>query len=70
MYLANTTLVVVPGVLIQHWRDELEAHMDTALLRVLEIGKDPLPDIQRLLETDVRTFRLDITRRSDCFRSF
>ncbi len=51
--LANSTLVVVPGILIQQWKDEMEKHVDQGVLRVLEVGKENLPNIDELLGYDV-----------------
>lgn len=57
MYLANTTLVVVPQILVQQWRDEMEKHVEKGLLRVLELDKAPIPRIQELLDIDVSASR-------------
>ena len=53
VYLANTTLIVVPGILVQQWKDEMEKHIETDKLKVLEVTKDELPPIQDLLSYDV-----------------
>lgn len=59
VYLANTTLVVVPQILVQQWRDEIEKHVRPGAVNVLEITKDPLPDIEVLLRYDV-SYRLSL----------
>ena len=52
-YLANTTLVVVPAILLQQWRDEITKHVVEGTLRVLEVASADLPDIEELLNYDV-----------------
>lgn len=52
IYLANITLVVVPGILVQQWRDEMATHIEEGTMRVLEVGK-VLPCIEDLLDYDV-----------------
>jgi N12 class adenine-specific DNA methylase len=42
IYLANTTLVVVPGILVQQWQHEMEKHLIEGALRVRVIGKEDM----------------------------
>jgi hypothetical protein len=53
IYLANTTLVVVPGILVQQWQHEMEKHLIEGALRVRVIGKEDMPDITELIKYDV-----------------
>ena len=53
VYLANTTLVVVPQILVQQWKFEIEKHLVPGVLKYLEVGKDELPAVEGLIEYDV-----------------
>ncbi|KAK8854687.1 hypothetical protein IAR55_003426 [Kwoniella newhampshirensis] len=53
MYLAKATLVVVPAILIEQWKDEIGKHLEEGTIKVLEVGKEGLPPIEQLLEYDV-----------------
>ena len=61
VFLANSTLVVVPAILIQQWKDEIETHIEAGTLKVLEVTKGPLPNIEELLQYDVSLFPPRIT---------
>lgn len=39
VYLSHATLIVVPDVLIQHWTHQLDLHVESGKLRVLEIKR-------------------------------
>jgi hypothetical protein len=53
VYLANTTLVVVPQILIKQWMHEISKHVEEGGLRVLEVGREELGEIEDLMEYDV-----------------
>ncbi|ORY35502.1 P-loop containing nucleoside triphosphate hydrolase protein [Naematelia encephala] len=59
-YLANTTLVVVPGILVQQWKDELAKHVEDGVLKMYEVGTEALPDIEFLMCHDI--ILLDVAR--------
>jgi hypothetical protein len=63
MWLANTTLVVVPQILMEQWKAEIEKHVQSGTLRVLEIGiKEDVPAVQVLLQYDM--ILIDVARES------
>ena len=64
--LANTTLIVVPQILIEQWKQEIEKHLEPGTLKVLEIGKEEVPPVEKLMEYDV--ILIDVLREclSDC----
>jgi hypothetical protein len=54
MTLCNTTLVVVPPILVRQWRDEVKKHFEDGALTVYVVGsKKKLPDIEVLQSHDV-----------------
>ena len=63
MWLANTTLVVVPQILMEQWKAEIEKHVQRDTLRALEIGaKEDVPSVQVLLQYDL--ILIDVARES------
>ncbi|WVR09439.1 hypothetical protein IAU60_006506 [Kwoniella sp. DSM 27419] len=52
IYLAKGTLVVVPSILIQQWRAEIELHLEEGSLKVYQ-AIDQLNDIEMLLDYDI-----------------
>lgn len=59
MYLAKGTLVIVPEILIEQWKFEVEKHVEQGVLRILEIGKEDVPPVKKLLEYDI--ILMDVT---------
>lgn len=54
IYLANTTLLIVPSLLTGQWTQEVEKHVDEGVLRVRFIGRrEELPPITELINYDV-----------------
>lgn len=53
IYLANSTLVVVPPILVDQWMQEIDKHVEADALRVLRVGSEDLPKIVELLGYDV-----------------
>lgn len=53
MYLANTTLIVVPLILLQQWKFEIAKHIEPGTMSVLEIGKGDIPPVLELIKYDV-----------------
>lgn len=53
MYLANTTLVVVPEILVEQWKFEVEKHVEHGVLRILEIGKEEVPSVEIMMGYDI-----------------
>ena len=52
MYLANTTLIVVPKMQVDQWKHEVEKHVHEDALKVLVIRKE-MPDVKVLMRYDV-----------------
>jgi len=63
MHLANTTLVVVPQILVGQWKNEIGKHMADGVLRVYEVGNHELPAIEEVLQFDV--VLMDVARKLD-----
>lgn len=53
VWLANTTLVVVPAILVSQWRAEIQKHIEEGALSVYVAGKEELPPIERLMTYDI-----------------
>jgi hypothetical protein len=53
LWLAKSTLVVVPQILIEQWRLEVTKHVVDGVLNVLVLGSDDVPPIETLLAYDV-----------------
>lgn len=51
-YLPNTTLVVVPDILIPQWRAEIEKHLVKGALKMLIISRE-LPSLKEMIGYDV-----------------
>lgn len=49
-WLANTTLIVVPQILMEQWVHEIEKHLEPETLKVLEIGKEAVPPVSVLMQ--------------------
>ncbi|OIW35656.1 hypothetical protein CONLIGDRAFT_567960 [Coniochaeta ligniaria NRRL 30616] len=57
VYLSYATLVIVPGNLVQQWKQELAKHTVPGSLRTLVIsGKQVLPPVEELIETEIILF--------------
>jgi N12 class adenine-specific DNA methylase len=54
IYLANTTLIVVPQILIKQWRSEIVKHVEEGYLKIKVVGKEELGVIEELIDYDVR----------------
>lgn len=52
-YLARTTLVIVPPILVDQWIQEIKKHVEPETLKVLVVGSEELPDVYELMEYDV-----------------
>ncbi len=60
VWLANTTIVVVPAILVQQWREEIDKHIEPGALQTLIIGrKDPMPTTQKLMQHDIVMMSLE-----------
>ncbi|WWD19169.1 hypothetical protein CI109_103627 [Kwoniella shandongensis] len=59
MYLAKGTLVIVPQILVQQWKEEITNHLEEGVLNVYEV-KGHLPPIEDLLGYDV--ILMDVNR--------
>ena len=53
VYLANTTLIVVPQILIEQWMQEIQKHVVEGTLKILRIDRKALPSIEELIKYDV-----------------
>ena len=53
IYLANTTLVVCPGILVEQWMHEVKKHMEDGALRVFKLATVVTPSIETLISYDV-----------------
>ncbi|OXG48040.1 DNA supercoiling protein [Cryptococcus neoformans] len=60
LYLAKGTLVVVPHILVAQWKLESEKHTEDGVLRLLEVGPDELPSVEKLLDYDI--ILIDVAR--------
>lgn len=50
----DTTLVVVPAILLAQWQEEMRKHIQEGILRVLVLGmKDEIPPISEVAQYDV-----------------
>jgi len=58
-WLAKSTLVVVPQILIEQWKLEILKHVTDGTLKVLELGKEVSPPIQTLMAYDVILMSLE-----------
>jgi hypothetical protein len=57
--LAQTTLVVVPQILVAQWLSEAELHLDDGALRIFTLGnKQKLPRVEELIKYDVSAMAL------------
>lgn len=66
VYLGNTTLVIVPPILVDQWEQEIDKHIEHGALRVLRVGAEDLPGVVELLRYDVRLSRcLDVVTPAD-----
>ncbi|KLT41386.1 hypothetical protein CC85DRAFT_286564 [Cutaneotrichosporon oleaginosum] len=65
MFVATSTLVVVPPILVKQWLGEVEKHLVPGALRVLvvEDNKEDLPPIHTLMAYDIILMSLDRFRR-------
>jgi len=52
IYLAKTTLVIVPPILVNQWLEEIEKHVERGELLVLKVEGD-LPSVHEMLRHDV-----------------
>jgi hypothetical protein len=52
IYLAKTTLVIVPPILVNQWLEEIEKHVELGELSVLKVEGD-LPSVHEMLRHDV-----------------
>jgi hypothetical protein len=52
VYLANTTLIVVPKMLVDQWVHEVEKHVEKGALRMIVVRKE-MPDVKELMKYDV-----------------
>jgi hypothetical protein len=71
VYLANTTLVIVPSILVDQWKREIEKHLQDDVLKVWVATKSELPDITNLIQYDV--IIMDVERfgmEETMYRSF
>lgn len=53
IYLSNTTLVIVPPILVDQWLQEIEKHTEPGALKVLRVGGEELPAVMELFGYDV-----------------
>jgi hypothetical protein len=54
MSVVNTSLVVVPAILVAQWQEEMKKHIREGMLRFLVLGtKDRLPPIAEVAQYDV-----------------
>jgi hypothetical protein len=72
VYLSYATLVIVPGNLVQQWKQELAKHTVPGSLRTIVItGKQKIPPAEELIETEIILFsstafeRLRLTDATD-----
>lgn len=57
VYLSYATLVIVPGNLVQQWKQELAKHTVPGSLRTIVItGKQEIPPAEQLIETEIVLF--------------
>ncbi|KAL1413033.1 hypothetical protein Q8F55_000782 [Vanrija albida] len=63
--LAPTTLIVVPPILVPQWVQEAESHLKEGALRILVVkeGKEPLPQMEAMVQYDIVLMSLDRFRR-------
>jgi hypothetical protein len=63
--LAQTTLIVVPQLLIAQWLSEAKAHLEPGVLKIFTMGSDKkLPPIEALIRYDVSCLDLPVTDHS------
>lgn len=53
IYLANTTLLVCPAILVKQWLKEIRDHLEDGSLKVLEVASEQIPPIETLMQYDV-----------------
>ena len=53
VYLANTTLIVVPQILIEQWKLEIKKHLVPEALKLLEIGRGEVPSVETMMAHDI-----------------
>lgn len=53
IYLANTTLLVCPAILVKQWLKEIRDHLKDGSLKVLEVASEQIPPIETLMQYDV-----------------
>ncbi len=57
IHLANTTLVVVPDILVPQWIQEIETHLDANAIEIYVHRTGDLPSIEKLVKYDVSSHR-------------
>ncbi|KAK4686248.1 hypothetical protein P7C73_g3887, partial [Tremellales sp. Uapishka_1] len=55
MWLANTTLIVVPALLVDQWNKEVGKHLEIGAVNIMTVDekKEDLPEIEELIKYDI-----------------
>ncbi|BEI88723.1 uncharacterized protein CcaverHIS019_0200850 [Cutaneotrichosporon cavernicola] len=64
-YVATSTLVIVPPILVKQWLAEAEKHLSPGalLIKVIEDDKEDLPPVKELMKYDIVLMSVDRFRR-------